>query len=79
MTPARQSALMNPSRLTEHVAAAGYAAKLGPADLALVLRQLPRHDHPDVIVGTETSDDAGVFRLWNRSSAGRAGAGGAIT
>ena len=45
------------------MAAAGCAAKLGPADLAHVLRQLPRVDHPDVIVGTETSDDAGVFRL----------------
>ena len=28
-----------------------------------MLRQLPIVDHPDVIVGTETSDDAGVFRL----------------
>jgi selenide,water dikinase len=28
-----------------------------------VLRQLPTERHPDVIVGTETSDDAGVFRL----------------
>jgi selenide,water dikinase len=28
-----------------------------------VLRQLPPIDNPDVIVGTETSDDAGVFRL----------------
>jgi selenide,water dikinase len=28
-----------------------------------VLRQLPVRTHPDVIVGTETSDDAGVFRL----------------
>jgi selenide,water dikinase len=28
-----------------------------------VLRQLPPNDNPDVIVGTETSDDAGVFRL----------------
>jgi len=27
------------------------------------LHSLPRHRHPDVIVGTETSDDAGVFRL----------------
>ena len=63
MMTARPRALVNPSRLTEHVAAAGCAAKLGPADLALVLRQLPRVDHPDVIVGTETSDDAGVFRL----------------
>lgn len=28
-----------------------------------VLHSLPKHDHPGVIVGTETSDDAGVFRL----------------
>ena len=28
-----------------------------------VLHSLPRHKHADVIVGTETSDDAGVFRL----------------
>jgi selenide,water dikinase len=28
-----------------------------------VLHQLPAREHPDVIVGTETSDDAGVFRL----------------
>jgi selenide,water dikinase len=28
-----------------------------------VLHALPKIDHPDVIVGTETSDDAGVFRL----------------
>jgi selenide, water dikinase len=28
-----------------------------------VLHQLPARAHPDVIVGTETSDDAGVFRL----------------
>jgi selenide,water dikinase len=28
-----------------------------------VLHSLPKFDHPDMIVGTETSDDAGVFRL----------------
>jgi selenide, water dikinase len=28
-----------------------------------VLHSLPSFEHPDVIVGTETSDDAGVFRL----------------
>jgi selenide,water dikinase len=28
-----------------------------------VLRSLPTFEHPDLIVGTETSDDAGVFRL----------------
>jgi selenide,water dikinase len=28
-----------------------------------VLHALPKWDHPDLIVGTDTSDDAGVFRL----------------
>ena len=28
-----------------------------------MLRSLPSFEHPDLIVGTETSDDAGVFRL----------------
>ncbi|HXG17569.1 MAG TPA: selenide, water dikinase SelD [Methylomirabilota bacterium] len=36
---------------------------MGPADLALVLSTLPRAQHPDLLVGFETSDDAGVFRL----------------
>ena len=49
--------------LTQNVKAAGCAAKLGPADLAQILHTLPKFDHPDVIVGTETNDDAGVFRL----------------
>jgi selenide,water dikinase len=49
--------------LTQNVKAAGCAAKLGPADLAQILHNLPTFHHPDVIVGTETSDDAGVFRL----------------
>jgi selenide, water dikinase len=61
-TRARSSSTMRIG-LTQEVAAAGCAAKLGPGDLEQVLRGLPRFDHPDVIVGTETNDDAGVFRL----------------
>lgn len=39
-------------------------AKLAPSDLAQVLGKLPKQDFStDVIVGFETSDDAGVFRL----------------
>jgi selenide,water dikinase len=49
--------------LTQQVAAAGCAAKLGPGDLAQVLHLLPTFTHADLLVGTETSDDAGVFRL----------------
>lgn len=39
-------------------------AKLAPSDLAQVLSKLPKQDFsPDVLVGFETSDDAGVFKL----------------
>lgn len=36
---------------------------MGPADLQQILEQLPKISSPNVLVGWETSDDAGVFRL----------------
>jgi selenide,water dikinase len=50
-------------RLTDRARAAGCAGKLGPADLSRILRALPPATHPDLLVGTATSDDAGVYRL----------------
>ncbi len=38
-------------------------AKLAPGDLAQVLSKLPKQSNENVIVGFETADDAGVFRL----------------
>lgn len=38
-------------------------AKLAPSDLAQVLSKLPKQKNENVIVGFETADDAGVFRL----------------
>lgn len=39
-------------------------AKLAPSDLAQVLSKLPAQNFsPDVLVGFDTSDDAGVFRI----------------
>src|SRR5271154_7143372 len=43
--------------------AAGCAAKLNPATLEAVLRKLPRQTNPDVLVGFDTNDDAGIYRL----------------
>ncbi|MBC7899268.1 MAG: selenide, water dikinase SelD [Saprospiraceae bacterium] len=55
---------MDTKRLTEMVSCAGCAAKIAPDDLARVLRKLPKQDFsPDLIVGFETADDAGVFRI----------------
>jgi selenide,water dikinase len=43
--------------------AAGCAAKLNPATLEAVLRKLPRPTDPDVLVGFDTNDDAGIYRI----------------
>ncbi len=50
-------------RLTEYSQRGGCAAKLGPGDLAGVLKQLPVMVNPNVLVGIATSDDAGVYKL----------------
>jgi selenide,water dikinase len=50
-------------RLTHLVSSAGCASKLGQAQLRDVLLQIPRSANPDLLVGFETSDDAGVFRI----------------
>lgn len=50
-------------RLTHLVTGGGCASKLGQAQLTEVIRQLPRSVDPNLLVGFETSDDAGVYRL----------------
>jgi selenide,water dikinase len=50
-------------KLTSMAKAAGCAAKLNPATLDAVLRKLPRQSNPDVLVGFETNDDAGIYRV----------------
>jgi len=52
-----------PMRLTHMVACAGCAAKLGPGQLTEVLRQIPASQNPNLLVGLDTRDDAGVFRI----------------
>jgi selenide, water dikinase len=50
-------------KLTAMAKAAGCAAKLNPATLDAVLRKLPRQSDPNVLVGFDTNDDAGVYRI----------------
>ena len=50
-------------RLTQQVKAGGCASKLAPGSLAAVLARLPRQRDENLLVGFETSDDAGVFRI----------------
>ena len=54
-------------RLTELAACAGCAAKLGPSDLARVVRPLnglfAAADFPGLLVGLDLPDDAAVYQL----------------
>jgi len=50
-------------KLTEQVKAGGCASKLSPAVLDRVLSQLPKQSNENVLVGFETADDAGIYKL----------------
>ena len=51
-------------RLTDFANCAGCGAKLAPLGIAQILRELPKGPfNANLLVGTETSDDAGVFRI----------------
>lgn len=50
-------------RLTSFSSCAGCAAKIGQQALAEVLKGLPISDDPNLLVGSGTGDDAGVYRL----------------
>ncbi|WP_425414971.1 selenide, water dikinase SelD [Pseudobacillus wudalianchiensis] len=51
-------------KLTTLSSKGGCGCKIGPADLAQVLRTLPpAASDPNLLVGLDTSDDAGVYRL----------------
>ena len=50
-------------KLTSMAKAAGCAAKLNPTTLDAVLRKLPRQTDPNVLVGFDTNDDAGIYRI----------------
>jgi selenide,water dikinase len=50
-------------RLTQTVKAGGCASKLAPGSLAAVLSRLPKQSDPNVLIGFDTSDDAGIYRI----------------
>ena len=50
-------------KLTQFTNSGGCAAKVPPGSLSQVLRQLQAPSDPRLLVGTDTSDDAGVFLL----------------
>ena len=56
-------ALEAPPPLTSLSHGAGCACKIGPGDLQALLARLPRSSDPALLVGSDTADDAGVYRL----------------
>ena len=56
-------ALEAPIRLTDLSHGAGCACKIGPGQLREVLASLPPEADPDLLVGADTHDDAGVYRV----------------
>jgi selenide,water dikinase len=53
----------HPVRLTQQVIAGGCASKLPAGSLRQVLSALPAQTDPNLLVGFETSDDAGIYRI----------------
>ena len=53
----------SPIRLTQQVKAGGCASKLAPGSLRAVLDGLPSQTDSNLLVGFDTSDDAGVYRI----------------
>ncbi len=50
-------------RLTQHTKSGGCASKLAPGSLQAVLAKLPRQKDDMMLVGFDTSDDAGVYQI----------------
>jgi selenide,water dikinase len=50
-------------RLTDFANCAGCAGKLPVGDIAAILPLLPKQSHPNLLVGTDYFDDAGVYKL----------------
>ena len=55
-------------RLTQQVKAGGCASKLAPGSLRSVLDRLPPQPDPNLLVGFDQSDDAGVYRIGDNSA-----------
>lgn len=55
-------------RLTDYASCAGCAAKMSRGSLAEALEGLPSAADPDLLVGFDTADDAGVYRLSGRAA-----------
>ncbi|MEZ4907264.1 MAG: IscS subfamily cysteine desulfurase [Saprospiraceae bacterium] len=53
----------NNIKLTHYTHGLGCACKIQPANLEKILQSLPKLNNPNILVGTETSDDATVYKI----------------
>lgn len=61
--PAAGGAVAEKIRLTTFASCAGCASKMGAGSLSAALALLPTRTDPRLLVGRETFDDAGIFRV----------------
>jgi len=50
-------------KLTQYTEASGWGAKIGPKTLSHVLRNIPKLNSENLLVGFDTADDAAVYKL----------------
>jgi len=50
-------------KLTQYTEASGWGAKIGPATLSQVLRNIPKLNSENLLIGFDTSDDAAVYKV----------------
>ena len=61
--PPSSAVSLKPIKLTEYTHSLGCACKIRPQALEKILKTIPRPAGKNILVGTETSDDAAVYRL----------------
>ncbi len=54
---------MSNIKLTQFSHGGGCGCKIAPGVLSEILKSAPQFSHPDLLVGTESSDDAAVYRV----------------
>lgn len=65
ISPKSKTSAANDIKLTHYTHGLGCACKITPQNLEKILKNVTPFTHPDILVGTETSDDATVYRISN--------------
>ncbi|MBN1155123.1 selenide, water dikinase SelD [candidate division KSB1 bacterium] len=63
-----ETTAINDIKLTHFTHGLGCACKIRPQNLEKILKTLPNFEHPNVLVGNRTSDDAAVYKINNNTA-----------